>query len=130
MAVKVTEAGRTISLIVARQTINGREFPIRKSQVASVGDVFPDEQVSGTVLQYAKDGERGLEHVSDSELNTQNDQQDPEPVSGYNDLNSADAEAAYNDADDATKAQILEYELAHKSRAWAEKIRDDEDGGS
>lgn len=139
MSVKVTEAGRTISLVVARQEINGRMFPIRKSRVAAVGDTFPDDQVNDSVLAYAKAGERGLEYVEDGASSsddtstngggdgnpqTSTGADDPEPQPGYDALNSGDAEKAYNDAEGDVKQAILTYELAHKNRAWATKAQE------
>jgi hypothetical protein len=134
MTVVVEREGLTIPLIVAYTEHAGRQVPLNQSVVASVGDEFEDSQMSETLLEYAKAGERGLSYKADSGEGSdpvrlsapsgdlRGDQSgDPEPVEGYADLNSPDAEQRYEDEqDEDVKASILQYELAHKNRAWAQ----------
>lgn len=140
MAVKVTEDGRTISLVVARQMVNGREFPIRKSVVAVEGAVYPDDEVGDHVVQYAKNDERGLTYVSDSELesnekgtSSSSSESSAEPFEGYDELSSAEAGERYEtEQDPAVKKAILDYELAKpgRKRGWVEKAQaGDSEGG-
>lgn len=79
MTVVATEDGRTISLTVATQTVNGREFPITQGVVTKEGDRFPDDQVGEVVLEYAKNGERGFTYEADDE--EQPAQAEPAPAS-------------------------------------------------
>jgi hypothetical protein len=133
MTVVVTESGLTIPLIVA-YTEHGAAGSASTVCCCCRRDEVEDPEMAETLVEYAKAGERGLSYKEDDEEGSdpvrlsapsgalRGDQSgDPEPVEGYADLNSPEAEQRYEDEqDEDVKASILQYELAHKNRAWAQ----------
>lgn len=88
MGVEVTKDGMTVSLLQGVTNVRGKDVPIRKSEVARVGDVYPDSALAEATIEAAKGDRDGLKYVDDPAEDSA-----PEP-----DANSEDGAEDYSDS--------------------------------